>query len=149
LRGHDLHWVRLLIQREMTGEPELLAEIDCLRALEDRICGQSQMLLYPSAEECDIRRKKFPQKTIVEMPVVYFEREALAAARSGLAAGKAPTPFHLMFVGGFAHPPNADGILWFLDVVFPRLLAREPGFCLTVAFSALATAVPEFRQAGA
>ena len=27
----------------------------------------------------------------------------------------------LLFVGGFAHPPNADAVLWFAKEVFPKI----------------------------
>ena len=30
----------------------------------------------------------------------------------------------LLFVGGFAHPPNADAVLWFAKEVFPLIRAR-------------------------
>lgn len=29
-----------------------------------------------------------------------------------------------MFVGGFAHPPNADAVLWFAKEIFPLIRAR-------------------------
>lgn len=32
----------------------------------------------------------------------------------------------LLFVGGFRHPPNVDGVRWFVDSVFPRLRAARP-----------------------
>jgi glycosyltransferase involved in cell wall biosynthesis len=32
----------------------------------------------------------------------------------------------LLFVGGFAHEPNADGIAWFMREVWPLVLARRP-----------------------
>ena len=32
----------------------------------------------------------------------------------------------LLFVGGFAHPPNADAVLWFAREIFPRIRQRLP-----------------------
>ena len=37
-----------------------------------------------------------------------------------------PTP-SLLFVGGFAHPPNVEGALWLCDEVMPRVWARSSG----------------------
>ena len=33
----------------------------------------------------------------------------------------------LLFVGSFGYPPNAEGILWFADEIWPRLKARAKG----------------------
>ena len=43
-----------------------------------------------------------------------------------------------MFVGGFAHPPNADAVLWFAREVFPRIRER-----LTVTFYVVGSRVTE------
>ncbi len=32
----------------------------------------------------------------------------------------------LLFVGGFAHPPNADGVLWFAREIFPLIRQKLP-----------------------
>src|SRR5690606_18449202 len=42
---------------------------------------------------------------------------------------------HVMFIGGFGHKPNVDGILWFMAEVWPRLVARDPAFRITIAGS--------------
>ena len=44
----------------------------------------------------------------------------------------------LLFVGGFAHPPNADAVLWFAKEVFP--LIREK---LDVTFYVVGSKVTE------
>ena len=33
---------------------------------------------------------------------------------------------HLVFVGGFRHPPNVDAVLWFAREVFPRIREVRP-----------------------
>jgi len=38
----------------------------------------------------------------------------------------------ITFVGGFAHPPNFDGIKWFIDEVFPKVLAAMGNVRLNV-----------------
>jgi len=38
----------------------------------------------------------------------------------------------ILFVGGFVHRPNVDGILWFARSVFPRILRVHPGATLTI-----------------
>ena len=36
-------------------------------------------------------------------------------------------PPRILFVGGFAHPPNVDAALWLGRTIFPRVLERVPG----------------------
>lgn len=38
----------------------------------------------------------------------------------------------LMFIGGFAHPPNEEGILWFIDYVLPQIRDKLPDIHLTI-----------------
>src|SRR2546421_700853 len=36
-------------------------------------------------------------------------------------------PPTVLFVGGFAHPPNVDGAVWLADTLFPQVAAQVPG----------------------
>jgi len=41
----------------------------------------------------------------------------------------------LMFIGGFAHPPNEEGILWFIEYVLPVVKRKLPNVHLTIVGS--------------
>ena len=41
----------------------------------------------------------------------------------------------LMFIGGFMHQPNEDGIVWFVQSIFPKIRAQLPGVHLYVVGS--------------
>ncbi len=41
----------------------------------------------------------------------------------------------LMFIGGFMHEPNEDGIVWFATTIFPKLIERIPDIHLTIVGS--------------
>ncbi len=41
----------------------------------------------------------------------------------------------LMFIGGFAHPPNEEGIIWFIDYILPVIRRQLPGIHLTIVGS--------------
>ncbi len=43
-----------------------------------------------------------------------------------------PSPFRVTFLGGMHWPPNADGIAWFADSIWPRVAAAAPEAVLTV-----------------
>jgi GT2 family glycosyltransferase len=38
----------------------------------------------------------------------------------------------LMFIGSFAHPPNEEGIIWFIDYIFPLIKKKIPDIHLTI-----------------
>jgi glycosyltransferase involved in cell wall biosynthesis len=44
----------------------------------------------------------------------------------------APVSGSVVFVGGFAHPPNVDAAIWLGDVIFPLVRARCPHARLTI-----------------
>jgi GT2 family glycosyltransferase/glycosyltransferase involved in cell wall biosynthesis len=58
---------------------------------------------------------------------------------------KAVTPWRerngLVFIGGFQHPPNVDGMLWYAREVLPRLRERLPGVRTYVIGSQLTPAI--------
>ena len=41
----------------------------------------------------------------------------------------------LMFIGGFAHPPNEEGIVWFIEYILPLIRKKIPDIHLTVVGS--------------
>jgi O-antigen biosynthesis protein len=53
---------------------------------------------------------------------------------------------NLMFVGGFLHEPNVDGIIWFVTEVFPLILQKIPGIKLFVIGSNVPQKVLELKS---
>ena len=41
----------------------------------------------------------------------------------------------LMFIGGFSHPPNEEGIIWFIEYILPLIRKKIPDIHLTVVGS--------------
>jgi glycosyltransferase involved in cell wall biosynthesis len=46
-----------------------------------------------------------------------------------------PRPQEVLFVGGFNHHPNQDGLLWFAETIWPRVRDAVPGADLVVVGS--------------
>ncbi len=40
-----------------------------------------------------------------------------------------------MFIGGFAHPPNEEGIIWFIEFILPLIRRKIPDIHLTIVGS--------------
>ncbi|HET7714000.1 MAG TPA: glycosyltransferase [Bauldia sp.] len=131
--GHDLHHVRLKMQAARTGAEHLMAEAEAVEAVENAIWRQADIVYYPSAEECDyVKRRCRANGQEVDARVLPifgfggFEKPSTLSphGRSGV-----------LFVGGFGHSPNVDGMLWFARDVWPAIASASRGTRLLIAGS--------------
>ena len=119
--GHDLHYLRESREYALTMDPDRRRAADYWKGIELSLFYKVDMSYYPSCVERDAVRaedENIPVKDIVAY--VYDEfRENIPrdfARREGI-----------LFVGGFAHPPNADAVLWFTKEVYPLIADRMRG----------------------
>ena len=54
---------------------------------------------------------------------------------------------NLLFVGGFGHPPNEDGVTWFCKEVWPKITAAIPGIVFTIVGSKVTPAISQLKSA--
>ena len=54
----------------------------------------------------------------------------------------------LLFVGGFAHPPNADAVLWFAREIFPLIRRELPDVKFYVAGSRVTDEIKALEEPG-
>lgn len=95
---------------------EEAAEVECS---ERALWWAADVVLYPSQEEADVVRKLEPAVDARAMiPHAYdsFAKTATPEGRDGL-----------LFVAGFAHPPNVDAALWLVNEIMPKVWERHPG----------------------
>ena len=52
----------------------------------------------------------------------------------------------LMFIGGFAHPPNEEGIIWFIEFILPIIRKKIPDLHLTIVGSDPTEALDAMRS---
>jgi glycosyltransferase involved in cell wall biosynthesis len=53
---------------------------------------------------------------------------------------------NILFVGGFGHPPNRDGLIWFLDTIWPNILEQSPEAKLTIIGSKCPQSVKKLQN---
>ena len=116
--GHDLHFLREGREYALTGDVERRQAAEYWKSIEMSLMYKADVSYYPSYIERDAIKavdEDIPVKDIVAYVYEEFpERNAEDfAKREGL-----------LFVGGFAHPPNADAVLWFAREIYP-LIRRE------------------------
>ncbi|MDH3522125.1 MAG: glycosyltransferase [Acidobacteriota bacterium] len=92
--------------------------------------------------KAELRMVAKADATLVTSPI---EREYLARQNRIATIAVVPTSYPVvrpqmeferrsgaLFIGGFGHAPNVDGILWFLDEIWPRVKILLPEFQLHV-----------------
>lgn len=117
--GHDLHFLRERREYELTGDRKLKESSDYWRAVELGLMRKADMSYYPSEIECRGIHAIDPEIRVKAITAYVWDRfpEDIPenfAGREGI-----------LFVGGFAHPPNADGVLWFVKEIWPLIRAHK------------------------
>lgn len=134
--GHDVHHLRIDRQFALTGEHGLDAHARHLQWVEEDLWRKSDLILYPSDEETQ-HVQQWLQKTGIDahaatIPLfAYEDTPALSDAPGHRLAERRD----VLFVGGFAHAPNADAANWFIYEVWPLVRAAHPGYRLCLVGS--------------
>ncbi len=122
---HDLHYLRLQRQAELTKDPMLLDEANFFREKENYLFSASDALLTFSHVEEGIIKKDFPQKQVYTVPLFFYEEMPEPQYDFSKRRG-------LLYVGGFGHTPNRDAVQWFCQEVLPLVLHRIPDMVFNV-----------------
>lgn len=124
--GHDIHHVRLRMGQSV-GIAQGAALLRGMEALERHIWRNSDLVVYPSEEECARVRADEPTANAVAMAIYSLPIRAIGAAEP--QAGRRDG----LFVGGAAHLPNRDAVAWFANAILPLVRQALPAFTLFVA----------------
>lgn len=115
--GHDLHFLREFREYELTGDVQKKRDSEYWKSIEFALMHKAAVSYYPSVVEEEAIHDV--DETInVKAITAYVYDTFLENLNMDFAKREG-----LLFVGGFAHPPNADAVLWFAKEVFP--LIRE------------------------
>lgn len=135
--GHDLHFRRMEMQAQVTRDNELRRAAELMRRREAAIWRQADISLYLSEEEARIVAELEP--TAVARAVIPYCFDNFAGART------APANRQIVFIAGFAHPPNEDAVIWFANEVLPLVQAEEHAASLAIIGS---SPTPRVRALG-
>lgn len=111
--GHDLHFLREFREYELTGDPKKKRESEYWKGIEFTLMHKADAAYYPSWVEVEAIRTVDPEIQVKAITAYVYEE---FLKQLNLDFGKREG---LLFVGGFAHPPNADAVLWFAREIFP------------------------------
>jgi len=115
----DLHFLRERRRAELEHDPLRAAEADAIRDNELGVMNRVDLVLTYSDFEKELIELELGGQARVELcPWVenIRPRPAPFEQRDGIA-----------YLGGFAHAPNVDAVVWFVEKVMPLLRAELPG----------------------
>jgi GT2 family glycosyltransferase/glycosyltransferase involved in cell wall biosynthesis len=113
----DLHFVREMRGAELADDAGLRRAAEHTRDRELALIRQSDVTLVVSPTERDMLSTLLPTARV----------DVLANLHEVAGTGMPFEQRHdLVFVGGFRHPPNVDGVLWFGREIFPLIHAQRP-----------------------
>jgi GT2 family glycosyltransferase len=132
--GHDIHHLRLQRQASIdTSDSKAIIEAKLIEEVEKSIWDEADVVFYPSQNEVDyIKEQLISAVSIAKVrllpPWSFRDFRCDVSANLEKRAG-------LLFVAGFAHPPNIEAALWFTKNVWPLVLTSYPSATLTLAGS--------------
>ncbi|WEK40934.1 MAG: methyltransferase domain-containing protein [Candidatus Brevundimonas colombiensis] len=147
--GHDLHCMRARSEYALTGAHEVLKEAELWETREVGISRRSDVVMYPGIEEIEFMVSRLPEgHAVIRPPITIFDNAEFEAAEAAIDDQSEVDPYALMFVGGFAHGPNSDGVTWFLDEIWPLLRAADSRFSVKVGGSKMPASLRERNEPG-
>ncbi len=121
--GRDLHFLRTRRHSEIDANQDLLKEATRLEAIERRLFATADITLTFSDVERTIIHELVPTCNVkVVAPYVLSVAQHVQHRRTK----------DIIFVGGFRHSPNRDGMMWFLEQVWSLVVEFCPDVTLTI-----------------
>nr|MDQ3056737.1 glycosyltransferase family 4 protein [Pseudomonadota bacterium] len=118
LYGHDIHYLRMLAQADVTGDTQARTAALEFQQLEQSLWRDVDCIIYPSQDDADVVADYVGMEKVHAVPLYSFEESELT-----MPSGDAD-PNKLLFVAGFGHPPNEDAAEWLAGTILP-LIRRE------------------------
>jgi glycosyltransferase involved in cell wall biosynthesis len=113
----DLHFLREQREAELSQNPEAIRNAEKTRLRELDAITASELTIVHSTVEEEILKRETPQAKVSVFPWVSPVRRPNVSLKLRR---------NVLFVGGFRHAPNVDGLRWFLQDIWPRIRARVP-----------------------
>ncbi|MFC3195056.1 glycosyltransferase [Marinicella sediminis] len=132
----DLHYLRELRMAEVAEDESLIKAARKTKQQELGVARGCDTTLVVSPYEQQVLAEEVPElqvEVISNIHEVYGSRYGFSERRD------------ILFIGGYQHTPNVDGILWFADDILPLITKQIPELTLHIVGS---KAPPEVEQLG-
>ena len=122
----DLHYLRVEREYSVSGDAKLLTQIQKLKDQEFDLFRKSDLGVTFSSYE---------KKVLEENNILNVEQVPLYLYEDDMKYSNFKNRDGIMFVGGFTHKPNLEGVNWFLSEVWPDLISEFPDLTFYIAGS--------------
>jgi len=119
--GHDLHYLREQRQYDIEKNPELLKSSQEWKKMEFDLFEKADVIHVVGSYEQAVIQREFPSKNIRNIPLYIYNNDEL-----NQETRKCEDTKDILYVGGFNHKPNVDAVVWFVQEIFPLILAEKP-----------------------
>ena len=122
--GHDIHHLRMQQQLVLAPDPKLQADMETFREYEWSMWRVADAILYPSDEETShvtAWLQANGSHAVARTIPLYGYPDVPGDVSQTLA-----TRQDILFVAGFAHPPNVDAATWLVREILPLVRERHP-----------------------
>ncbi|WP_022760456.1 glycosyltransferase [Butyrivibrio sp. AD3002] len=118
----DVDLVHLREQREyeISHDIKLKESSEKWKKIEFEIFDTADVIHVVGSYEEEYLKKLLPDKKIRNIPIFIYTDE-----KSNIEKDFAKRE-DILFVGGFAHPPNLDAVMWFAKEIFPGIVKKYP-----------------------
>ena len=117
--GHDLRFLREIREYEIKNDSRFLQSSIKCKKMEIELLYKTDVCYYPSTIEVDEIKKIDKSINVKLIPPFLYENKHIT--KRDFSNTK-----DLMFIGGFDHKPNIDGVLWYVNEIYPILKKRCP-----------------------
>uniref|UniRef100_A0A7V3ZYC5 Glycosyltransferase n=1 Tax=candidate division WOR-3 bacterium TaxID=2052148 RepID=A0A7V3ZYC5_UNCW3 len=113
----DLHFLREMRRAEIEKNNAIRRRAEMLKELELRLARIADLTLVVSPHEKELLIKEDPTLKIEILSNIHEVKPPVNSFDSRR---------DIMFLGGFAHPPNIDAVQWFVKEIFPIVKQQLP-----------------------
>jgi len=113
----DLQFIRESRRAEVLQDPGLTKKVVELKKWELKMAKGSDATLVVCTNEQQILIKEDPSLNVHVISLIHD----VVTPEKNFSERK-----NIMFLGAFLHNPNADGVLWFIKEIFPKIILHIP-----------------------
>lgn len=124
--GHDLHFKRIADEAALKNSNSIAQEAEHWKSIEFDIFKNVDLIYYPSDKEVKLIKEIDQSYNVKRLQPYLFDN--VVAKKYDASKRK-----DILFVGGFGHAPNFDGVKWFINDCMPKILESEPDLVLHIA----------------
>ncbi|MEW6419174.1 MAG: glycosyltransferase family 4 protein [Nitrospirota bacterium] len=116
--SHDLAFLREERRAKIENNVKLMEDVNKIKQREFNLARISDAMIVVSPYERELMLSEDPDLKIYHMPHVH---PVGTISMNGFQNRK-----DIMFIGGFVHPPNEDGVCWFANEILPIITKEIP-----------------------